>query len=35
MLLYQGVESFKIWTGKEPPVNEMWNALKEAFERRG
>jgi shikimate dehydrogenase len=35
MLLYQGVESFKIWTGKEPPVNEMWNALKEAFEKRG
>ena len=33
MLLYQGVESFKIWTGKEPPVDKMWKALKEAFER--
>ena len=33
MLLYQGVESFKIWTGKEPPVDEMWNVLKKAFER--
>ena len=33
MLLYQGVESFKIWTGKEPPIGEMWEALKEAFER--
>ena len=33
MLLYQGVESFKIWTGKEPPVDEMWKVLKEAFER--
>ncbi|HIC09327.1 MAG TPA: shikimate dehydrogenase, partial [Aquificales bacterium] len=33
MLLYQGVESFKIWTGKEPPVDEMWKALREAFER--
>jgi len=31
MLLYQGVESFKIWTGEEPPVEKMWNALKEAF----
>jgi shikimate dehydrogenase len=31
MLLYQGVESFKIWTGKEPPVKEMWEALKKAF----
>ena len=34
MLLYQGVESFKIWTGKEPPVEEMWKALKEAFSHR-
>ena len=33
MLLYQGVESFKIWTGKEPPIGEMWEALKAAFER--
>ena len=32
MLLYQGVESFRIWTSKEPPVEEMWKALKKAFE---
>jgi len=31
MLLYQGVESFKIWTGKEPNIEELWKALKEAF----
>ncbi|HIP98398.1 MAG TPA: shikimate dehydrogenase [Aquifex aeolicus] len=31
MLLYQGVESFKIWTGKEPPIGTMWRALKRAF----
>ncbi|NPB05093.1 MAG: shikimate dehydrogenase, partial [Aquificae bacterium] len=29
MLLYQGVESFKIWTGLEPPVGELWKLLKE------
>ena len=23
MLLYQGVESFKIWTGQEMPINEV------------
>ncbi len=33
MLLYQGVESFRIWTGKEPPIGKMWKALKSAFER--
>ena len=31
MLLYQGVESFKIWTGKEPPVEKMWEVLQRAF----
>jgi shikimate dehydrogenase len=34
MLLYQGIESFKIWTGKTPPVEPLWKALKEAFERK-
>ncbi len=29
MLLYQGIESFKIWTGIEPPIDIMENALKE------
>jgi len=33
MLLYQGVESFKIWTGKEPNIKELWKVLKEAFEK--
>ena len=28
MLLYQGAESFKIWTGHEAPVGEMEKALK-------
>lgn len=31
MLLYQGIESFKIWTGIEPPVDIMENALKETL----
>lgn len=29
MLLYQGVASFRIWTGKEPPVEKMYSALCE------
>ncbi|NCC60684.1 MAG: shikimate dehydrogenase [Verrucomicrobiae bacterium] len=29
MLLYQGVRAFEIWTGLEPPVATMRNALKE------
>ena len=28
MLLYQGAESFEIWTGKKAPVDVMENALK-------
>ena len=28
MLLYQGAESFKIWTGREAPVDEMEKALR-------
>ncbi|WP_458454941.1 shikimate dehydrogenase [Methanobrevibacter sp.] len=31
MLLYQGAESFKIWTGQEPPVDEMEKALRETL----
>ncbi len=34
MLLLQGVESFKIWFGVQPPINEMWEALKKAFKER-
>ena len=31
MLLYQGAESFKIWTGRDAPVDEMENALKKTL----
>jgi len=31
MLLYQGVESFEIWTGKKAPVDVMEKALKETL----
>ena len=27
MLIYQGIESFKIWTGREPPVKVFENAI--------
>ena len=33
MLLYQGAESFKIWTGSEPPIDVMENALKQYLGR--
>ena len=33
MLLYQGVESFEIWTGKKAPVDVMEKALKEALNK--
>lgn len=29
MLMYQGAKQFELWTGKEAPVEEMWEALKE------
>ena len=28
MLLYQGMLSFKIWTGKDAPQDVMWQALQ-------
>lgn len=31
MLLYQGAESFKIWTGREAPIDVMEKALKETL----
>ena len=31
MLLYQGVESFKIWTGQNPPVDVMEDALRKTL----
>ena len=30
MLVYQGAASFEIWTGKEAPVDIMFNAVREA-----
>ena len=33
MLLYQGVESFEIWTGKKAPVDVMEKALKETLNK--
>jgi shikimate dehydrogenase len=29
MLVYQGAASFKIWTGIEPPIEEMEKAIQE------
>ena len=29
MLVYQGAEAFKIWTGKTPPVDIMEKAVRE------
>jgi shikimate dehydrogenase len=31
MLLYQGAESFRIWTGREAPVDVMEEALKKTL----
>ncbi|MCD4704137.1 MAG: shikimate dehydrogenase [Methanosarcinaceae archaeon] len=31
MLVYQGAEAFRIWTGVEPPINVMKNAVMEAL----
>ena len=33
MLLYQGAESFKIWTGQDAPIDVMENALNEFLGR--
>ncbi len=32
MLVYQGAEAFKIWTGKTPPVDVMEKAVREGLE---
>ncbi len=31
MLLYQGAESFEIWTGRNAPIDDMENALKQTL----
>ena len=33
MLLYQGAESFKIWTGRDAPIDVMENALNQYLGR--
>ena len=33
MLLYQGAESFKIWTGKDAPIDVMQDALNKHLGR--
>lgn len=35
MLLYQGAESFKIWTGRDAPVSEMERALRKTLNMEG
>jgi shikimate dehydrogenase len=30
MLVYQGAEAFRLWTGVEPPVQEMFEAVRGA-----
>ncbi len=32
ILIYQGAESFKLWTGKEPPIDVMKNAVISALD---
>lgn len=31
MLVYQGADAFRIWTGQEPPVDVMFNAIRKAL----
>ncbi len=33
MLIYQGIESFKIWTGREPPIEVFEEALKDEIKK--
>jgi shikimate dehydrogenase len=34
MLVHQGAESFRLWTGQEPPLDAMWNAAVAARDAR-
>jgi shikimate dehydrogenase len=34
MLVRQGAAAFKIWTGVEPPLDVMFQALREALKQR-
>jgi len=33
MLIYQGIESFKIWTGREPPLKVFEEALEDEIKK--
>jgi shikimate dehydrogenase len=35
MLVHQGIESFRLWTGMEPPIDAMWQAAVRARDARG
>jgi len=34
MLVYQGAEAFRLWTGRKPPVKVMYSALKKVLIKR-
>ena len=31
MLLYQAAEAFNLWTGKDMPTKEIWQALEQEY----
>lgn len=33
MLVYQGAEAFRLWTGRQPPLEIMFNAAREALQK--
>jgi shikimate dehydrogenase len=33
MLVYQGARTFELWTGRKPPVDEMYDAVERALKR--
>ena len=33
MLLYQAAEAFQLWTGKEMPTNQIWELLKQKYQK--
>ena len=32
MLVYQGARAFQLWTGREPPVAAMWDAMRRSLQ---
>jgi len=33
MLLYQAAEAFQLWTGKEMPTDQIWELLKQKYQK--